>query len=365
MIPFLDLKLQYKQIKDEVEDAVLRVLSSTDYVLGPDVAAFEEEFSNYSHTNCGVGVNSGTSALQLALLSMGVQAGDEVITVPFTFIATVAAIEYIGAKPVLIDVEENSGCMDVSKLEAVITERTKVILPVHLHGQMADMYPITAVARKYGLKVLEDAAQAHGASYNGRPAGSFGDAACFSFYPGKNLGAAGEGGLLVTNDLDLAERARVLRDWGQKQKYYHDLLGFNYRMDSIQAAILRVKLKYLNEWTDLRIKVAERYNKLFAESAVSTPDALPNNRHVYHVYALRSNRRDELLGYLKKLNIGCAIHYPIPVHLQKCLTHLNYKRGDFPVSEKLASQVLSLPVYPELTAQQQDLVVSAVLGFFK
>ena len=260
--------------------------------------------------------------------------------------ATVAAIEYIGAKPVFVDVEENSGCMDTSKLEAAITERTKVILPVHLHGQMADMYPILAIAHKYGLNVLEDAA-------------------CFSFYPGKNLGAAGEGGILVTNDLDLAERARVLRDWGQTKKYYHDHMGFNYRMDSIQAAILRVKLRYLNEWTDLRIKVAERYDKLFAGSAVSTPDTLPNHRHVYHVYAIRSSRRDELLGYLKTLKIGYAIHYPIPLHLQKCLAHLNYKRGDFPVSEKLASEVLSLPIYPELTAQQQDLVVRSVLAFSK
>jgi len=280
-------------------------------------------------------------------------------------IVTVAAIEYIGAKPVFVDVEENSGCMDTSKLEAAITERTKVILPVHLHGQMADMYPILAIAHKYGLNVLEDAAQAHGACYDDKPAGSFGDAACFSFYPGKNLGAAGEGGILVTNDLDLAERARVLRDWGQTKKYYHDHLGFNYRMDSIQAAILRVKLRYLNEWTDLRIKVAERYDKLFAGSAVSTPDTLPNHRHVYHVYAIRSSRRDELLGYLKTLNIGYAIHYPIPLHLQKCLAHLNYKRGDFPVSEKLASEVLSLPIYPELTAQQQDLVVRLVLAFSK
>ena len=365
MIPYLDLKAQYNSIKEEVEVAAARVLASTGYVLGPEVAAFEEEFAKFSELNYGVGVNSGTSAIHLGLLAMGVRPGDEVITVPFTFMATAAAIEYVGAKTVFVDVEKDSFCMDPLQIEAAITERTKVIMPVHLYGQMADMNPIMEIARKHGLKVLEDGAQAHGALYNGQSVGSFGDAACFSFYPGKNLGAGGEAGLLATNDPEISEQVRVLRHWGQKEQYYHDQLGFNYRMDAIQAAILRVKLKRLGDWIDRRIEVANRYDEGFENSTLLTPFRVSNRKHVYHVYAVRTSQRDALYQHLSNLDIGVGIHYPIPLHLQKCMAHLNYEIGDFPVSEELASQVLSLPIYPELSESNQDKVIAAVQEFME
>ena len=363
MIPYLNLKAQYESIKEELKEAVTNVLASTDYVLGPEVAAFEEEFARFSQVKYGAGVNSGTSALHLALLALGIKPEDEVITVPFTFMATAAAIEYLGAKTVFVDIEEHTYCMDPEKLEAAITERTKAIIPVHLYGQMADMDPICDIARRYGLKVIEDCAQAHGAFYQGKPVGSFGDAACFSFYPGKNLGAGGEAGIMLSNERDIAERVRILRHWGQQDRYYHDQLGYNYRMDAMQAAILRVKLKKLAEWTDGRIRVARRYDEGLSQSDIITPYAAPDRKHVYHVYATRVSNRDQLHDHLNKLHIGVGIHYPIPLHLQRCMQHLKYGKGDFPVSEQVASQVLSLPIYPELSESDQDAILAAVLDF--
>ncbi len=348
MIPYLDLKAQYGGIRDEIRAALDRVLESHQYVLGSEVARFEEEFARFCGTTSAVGVNSGTSALHLALATAGVGPGDEVITVPFTFVATVAAVLYTGARPVLCDIDPVTYTMDPSRLEELVSPRTKAIVPVHLYGQCADMDPILQIARKHGLVVIEDAAQAHGAGYRGRRAGTMGDMACFSFYPGKNLGAYGEGGAVVTGNAAHDKTLRMLRDWGQEKKGFHDLPGFNFRMSAFQGAVLSVKLKYLEEWTDARRAKAAQYDELLAESPVTPPSALPHNRHVYHVYGIRSKDRDVLREKLGKAEIGCGVHYPIPVHLQKGYASLGYGKGDFPVSESVAGEILSLPIYPEL-----------------
>ena len=353
MIPYLDLKAQYESIKDELNAVATRVLASTHYILGEEVAAFEREFADYTHTRHAVGLNSGTSALHLALLAVGVKPGDEVITVSFTFIATASAIVYAQARPVFVDVCPDTLTLDPALLERAITPRTKAIIPVHLHGQMADMEPILAIAKRHGLAVIEDAAQAHGATYQGRAAGSLGEVGCFSFYPGKNLGACGEGGALVTNNPDYAQTAQTLRDWGQTQRYHHDLLGFNYRMDGIQGALLRVKLRKLEQWTQARREAAARYDRLLSELPVGRPHEASGRRHVYHVYAIRTDRRDQVQARLNEAKIGNGIHYPIPVHLQKCMANLGYRVGDFPVSEAAAAEVLSLPMYPELSDASQ------------
>lgn len=359
MIPYLDLKAQYDSIRDELNAAALRVLASTHYILGEEVAAFEQEFAAYTQTRHAVGLNSGTSALHLALLAVGVQPGDEVITVPFTFIATASSVVYAQAKPVFVDVTPDTLTMDPALLERAITPRTRAILPVHIHGQMADMDPILEIARKHNLPVVEDAAQAHGAAYRGRAAGSMGAIGCFSFYPGKNLGACGEGGALVTQDSELAAKVKCLRDWGQTQRYHHDLLGYNYRMDNLQGAFLRVKLRKLEEWTEGRRAAAARYAELLAGTGLGLPVEARERRHVYHVYAVRTPQREALQARLNAAKIGNGIHYPIPVHLQKCLAHLGHRPGDFPVTEKAAAEVLSLPMYPELTAAQQSEVAAA------
>lgn len=359
MIPYLDLKAQYDSIRDELNAAALRVLASTHYILGEEVAAFEQEFAAYTQTRHAVGLNSGTSALHLALLAVGVQPGDEVITVPFTFIATASSVVYAQAKPVFVDVTPDTLTMDPALLERAITPRTRAILPVHIHGQMADMDPILEIARKHNLPVVEDAAQAHGATYRGRAAGSMGAIGCFSFYPGKNLGACGEGGALVTQDSELAAKVKCLRDWGQTQRYHHDLLGYNYRMDNLQGAFLRIKLRKLEEWTEGRRAAAARYAELLAGTGLGLPVEAPERRHVYHVYAVRTPQREALQARLNAAKIGNGIHYPIPVHLQKCLAHLGHRPGDFPVTEKAAAEVLSLPMFPELTAAQQSEVAAA------
>lgn len=360
MIPFLDLKAQYLSIKSEIDPAVIRVLESTQFVLGSEVMAFEEEFAAYSNAQYGVAVNSGTSALHLALLAAGIGPGDEVITVPFTFVATVAAICYAGARPMLVDIEPNSYTMDVNQLEAAITERTKAILPVHIYGQAADMDPILEIAKRHGLIVIEDAAQAHGARYQDRTVGSIGDLGCFSFYPGKNLGAYGEGGIVVTNNPDYVRKLRMLRDWGQEHKYHHELPGYNYRMDGIQGAVLRVKLRHLEAWTEARRAHATRYDELLANSWVRTPPVMPGNRHVYHIYAVRTPQRELLQKSLHEQQIHTGIHYPIPVHLQQAYANLGYQAGDFPCSEQVANEVLSLPMYAELTNEQVEIVSAAV-----
>jgi len=360
MIPFLDLKAQYAPIKDDIQQAINRVLETGQYILGDEVAAFESEFAGYVGAEHGVAVNSGTSALHLALLAAGVGTGDEVITVPFTFVATVAAICYTGARPVFVDIDPRSFTMDVTQIEAAITPRTKAILPVHLYGQPTDMDPILAIARKHGLLVIEDAAQAHGAQYQGRRVGSLGTLGCFSFYPGKNLGAYGEGGIVVTNDAKRAEMLRMLRDGGQARKYHHVLRGYNYRMEGLQGAILRVKLRHLDAWTEGRRTRAAEYERYLKDADVVRPVEMPYARHVYHIYAVRSADRTELQRTLQTYGVQTGIHYPIPVHLQEGYRDLGYVAGEFPQTERAAREVLSLPMYPELSNIQVEFASAAV-----
>jgi dTDP-4-amino-4,6-dideoxygalactose transaminase len=362
MIPYLDLQAQYRSIKDEIDSAVLRVLDSTQYILGEEVAAFEREFAGYCQASQAIGVNSGTSALHLALLAAGIGPGDEVITVPFTFVATVSAICYTGATPVFVDIEPDYFTMDPSKVEAAITPKTKAIMPVHLYGQPADMDPIAEIARRRGLIVIEDAAQAHGSEYHGRRCGSIAEIAGFSFYPGKNLGAYGEGGAVTTTRADWAATCRTLRDWGQEKRYEHRLKGFNYRMDGIQGAILRVKLRHLEAWTERRRQVAEWYAAALDPDTVRLPKARPGCRHVYHVYVVRADDRDRLRDVLGGQGIQTGIHYPIPIHLQPAHADLGYHAGDFPVAEQVAREVLSLPIFPEMTRDQVQTVAAAVMG---
>ncbi len=358
MIPFLDLKAQYRLLKPEIDEAVKRALDSAQFVLGPEVVAFEASFASYCNTKHCKAVNSGTSALHLALLAAGIGPGDEVITVPMTFVATTAAILYSGAKPVYVDVDPDTWTMDPRLIESAITSRTRAILPVHLHGLIADMDAILAIARRYKLVVIEDAAQAHGAEYKGRRAGSIGDLGCFSFYPGKNLGAYGEGGAVVCNEPELAQRVSLLRDWGQESKYNHVVAGYNYRMDGIQGAILNVKMKYIEAWTESRRAIASQYDRLLEQFPAKRPSAPSFSRHVYHVYALQLAQRDHIQAVLQAAGIGTGIHYPVPVHLQKAYAELGYRAGDFPVTETLASQFLSLPIYAELQADQVSMVIS-------
>ncbi len=360
MVPFVDLKVQYRSIKPEIDAAIARVLDTGQFVLGDEVAAFEREFAAYCGVAHGVAVNSGTSALHLALLAAGVGSGDEVITVPFTFVATAAAIGYTGARPVFVDVDEQSLTMDVSQIERAITPRTKAIVPVHLYGQPADMDPIRTVAARHGLAVIEDAAQAHGAAYRGRPAGSLGDLGCFSFYPSKNLGAYGEGGIVVTGNAALAEKIYILRDWGQQKKYQHEVRGFNARMDGFQGAILRVKLRHLADWTASRRRHALQYHERLAGTGPTLPIEMPYATHVYHLYTVRTPERDGLQAALQAEGVATGLHYPIPIHLQPAYADLGLRRGAFPISERASGEVLSLPMFPEMTDAQMDAVVGAV-----
>ncbi|HEY7302938.1 MAG TPA: DegT/DnrJ/EryC1/StrS family aminotransferase [Bryobacteraceae bacterium] len=362
-IPFVDLKQQYLSIKDEVLSAVAKVFECTQFVLGKEVAAFEDEFAAYCGVRYGIGVNTGTSALHLALLAAGIGPGDEVITVPFTFVATTAAIGYTGAKPVFVDIDPVTYTMNVEQVEAAITPRTKAILPVHLYGHAADMDAIVAVARRHGLLVIEDAAQAHGAEYAGRRCGSIGDLGCFSFYPGKNLGAYGEGGMVTTDNPEFARKIRILRDWGAERKYEHLLKGFNYRMEGVQGAILRVKLQYLEKWTEARRSHASRYAQVLEHSGLQLPSEAPGHRHVYHVYPVLSPNRRELIDALAARGVQTGIHYPTPIHLLPAYSELPYRAGDFPVSERIASEEISLPMFPELTDEQIEEVSEAVLEF--
>ncbi len=360
IIPFLDLKAQYLGIKTEIIEAVLGVLGSSRYALGPEVTKFEEEFAKYHGVEHGVAVNSGTSALHVALLAAGIGAGDEVITVSMTFIATAAAISYTGAIPVFVDVDPDTFTLDPSKIEAKITQNTKAILPVHLYGQAADMAPIMEIAERHGLVVIEDAAQAHGAEYKGQRVGGIGHMAAFSFYPGKNLGAYGEGGIVTTNDSDYAHQMKLLRDWGQEKKYHHDMLAYNYRMDAIQGAILRVKLRYLEGWTNLRRSHAHQYDACLGKSGIRRTSEVPEHRHVYHIYSVFHPARQHLQAALQEAGIYTGMHYPIPIHLQKAYQNLGYREGDFPISEQVAREQLSLPMFAELTEKQVDHVSEAV-----
>jgi dTDP-4-amino-4,6-dideoxygalactose transaminase len=361
VIPFVDLKAQYLSIKADVDGAIQGVLDSCQFTLGSEVAAFEAEFAGYCQAAHGIGVNTGTSALHLALLAAGVGPGDEVITVPFTFIATVSAIDYTGATPVFVDIDPRSFTMDVSAIEAAITPRTKAILPVHLYGQPADMDPIIAIARRHGLVVIEDACQAHGAEYKGRRVGSIGDLGCFSFYPGKNLGAYGEGGMVVTGDAGYARTIRMLRDWGAETKYQHVLKGYNFRLEGLQGAVLRVKLRRLEAWTEARRAAAAYYRALFVGSGVQAPQARPEVRHVYHLYVIRTAQRAAWQAALAAQGIQTGIHYPTPVHLLPAFAGLGHRAGEFPHAERAAAEVLSLPMFPELSSAQCEEVAHAVM----
>ena len=360
MIPFVDLKAQYASIKTEVNAAIQGVLDSCQFTLGSEVAAFEKEFAAYCQSEQGIGVNTGTSALHLAMLAAGIGPGDEVITVPFTFVATVSAVHYTGAKAVFVDIDPKTFTIDATQIEKAITPRTKAIVPVHLYGQPADMDPILEIARRHKLVVIEDAAQAHGAEYKGRRAGSMGDMGCFSFYPGKNLGAYGEGGMVTTSNPEYARTIRMLRDWGAEKKYHHVLKGYNFRLEGIQGAVLRVKLRYLEQWTEARRSAAARYDRLLAGSGVATPAAMDYARHVYHVYAIRTPDRAAWQQALNDQGIQTGIHYPIPVHLLPAFADLGYRAGQFPHSERAADEVLSLPMFPELTVEQTEEVARAV-----
>jgi len=353
MIPLLDIRAQYAGIREELDAAVLETLASGAYVSGPRVEAFEKAFAAYCGAQEAVALNSGTSALHLALLALGIGPGDEVVTTAMTFVATVAAIRYAGATPVLADADPATFNIDPAAIERAITPRTRAIIPVHLHGRLADMDAIMAIAERHGIPVIEDAAQAHGAELGGRRAGTFGAIGCFSFYPGKNLGACGEGGGIVTDRADLAAAVRQLRDWGQAGRYNHLRHGFNYRMDGIQGAVLEVKLRHLPAWTEARRKVARIYDRLLAGSGIATPAKPAGLEHVYHVYAIRSAARDRLAEGLAAAGVATGLHYPRPVHLQPAYADLGYRQGDFPVAERLAREMLSLPIYPELAEEQQ------------
>jgi dTDP-4-amino-4,6-dideoxygalactose transaminase len=360
MIRFLDLPADYHELKTEIDAAVARVLESGQFVGGPEVSAFEQEFASYCGARHGVAVNSGTSALHLALLAAGIQPGDEVITVPFTFYATVAAIGYVGATPVYVDIHPATFNIDSAKIEAAITARTRAILLVHLYGQCADMDPILDIARRHNLIVIEDAAQSHGAEYRGRRTGGMGDIGCFSFYPTKNLGAAGEGGMLTTNNPEYARTAALLRSWGEEQRYRPRLKGFNYRLPSIQAAILRVKLRRLEAWTEARRARAAEYDRLLEDSSVMPPQASANSRHVYCLYTIRAGDRDRLQKDLEAAGIQTAVHYPLPIHLMPAYADSRYKAGDFPVAEACANTVLSLPLHSHLSAAQVEQVSARI-----
>jgi dTDP-4-amino-4,6-dideoxygalactose transaminase len=360
-VPFLDLKAHHAPFIEKFDRAIREVIESSAFAGGPFVEKFEEEFAAFCGSSYAIAVGNGTDALWLALLGLGIGEGDEVITVPNTFIATAEAITYCKARPVFVDVDQDTFTMNPAELEKSLTERTKAIIPVHLFGQPADMDPILEFARANGLFVVEDAAQAHGAEYKGRKAGTMGDAGCFSFYPGKNLGAFGEAGAVVTNDPELRKQIQMLRDHGQSRKYYHALMGWNCRMDGIQAAVLSVKLRHLDEANSLRRKHAAEYNEAFAGiDEVLTPLEATYAWHVYHVYAVRVQERDVVARNLQEKGVGCAVHYPVPIHLQDACRNLGYKKGAFPIAESLADQFLSLPMFPELTEEQIEYVARCV-----
>lgn len=366
IVPFTDLAQQHKSLYDELVNVFTTSISHAAFIGGDNVTAFEKDFANYCGTDYCIGVSSGTDALRFALIACGIKHGDEVITVPNTFIATTEAISQAGAKPVFIDVDPMTSNISTKNIEKYITENTKAIVPVHLYGQPADMDPILAIAKRYGLKVIEDACQAHGAKYKGQRAGSLGDAGCFSFYPGKNLGACGEGGAVTTNDPELAKKIRLLRNHGQSQKYIHEIEGYNGRLDAIQAGILRIKLQRLEKWNAGRRQAAQWYTELLAGTPqITTPTVAEYAESVFHLYVVHADQRDALLAYLARQGITCGLHYPKPLHLQQAYAALGYAPGDFPVSERLASRLLSLPLFPELTRQQAEYVTEQIKTFYR
>jgi dTDP-4-amino-4,6-dideoxygalactose transaminase len=362
-VPFVDLTAQYRTIAAEINEATSRVIQEADFILGREVNLFEEEFASFCEARYAVGVDSGTSALELALRAFDIGAGDEVITAANSFIASALAISHAGATPVLVDIDAFTHTMDVAAIEKAITPRTKALLPVHLYGHPAHMEPIRQLADKHGLVVIEDACQAHGTRYKGKRAGSLGHAAAFSFYPGKNLGAYGDGGMVVTNDRGIAKRLAMLRNYGQKEKYQHLFRGYNRRLDTLQAAVLRVKLKYLEEWNAARRWNAVLYHKFLDGTGVVLPGEAGGAESVWHLYVIRTENRDLLRDYLVSRGVSASIHYPIPIHLQPAYQDLRYKRGDFPVTEAYAQQILSLPMFAELTQGQIEFIAQVIRGF--
>jgi dTDP-4-amino-4,6-dideoxygalactose transaminase len=376
-VPLLDLQAQYRSIRDELREAMDRVADSQYFILGPEVEGLEREVAAYSQCQFAVGLSSGTDALLAALMAIDLKPGDEVITTPYTFFATAGAVARLGATPVFVDIDPVSYNIDPNRIADAISSRTRAIIPVHLYGQMAEMDPIMELAAARNLYVIEDAAQAIGAEYKGRRAGSIGHYGCFSFFPSKNLGGFGDGGMITTNDQSLADKIKLLRNHGYRPKYYNAVVGGNFRLDAIQAAVLRVKLKYLDSWTAGRQKNADTYRKFFAasglpielrlgdsnKSGVVLPAELPDRRHIYNQFVIRNRRRNELVAHLKAQKIGTEIYYPVPMHLQECFADLGLKAGDFPESELAANETAALPIYPELTEDQISTVVSAIKGF--
>jgi dTDP-4-amino-4,6-dideoxygalactose transaminase len=364
-VNFVDLKAQYLTIKPEIDRAIERVITNTAFVLGKAVEEFEKKFADYCEVKHCLGVNSGTSALIMVLQALGIKEGDEVITTPNTFIATAEAISQVGAKPVFVDIVEKSYNLDPGKLEKAITKKTKAIIPVHLYGQPADMDPILKVAEKHKIPVIEDACQSHGALYNGKKAGSLAQAGCFSFYPGKNLGAYGEGGAVTTNSDEIAQKVKMLRDHGSAKKFYHEYIGNNCRLEGIQGAVLSVKLNHLDDWNEKRRKNAELYRKYLKVTGVALPEEMPYARHVYHVFCIRVKEREKLIDFLKQKGIFTNIHYPIPIHLQNAYGFLGYKKGSFPVTERVVDEILSLPMFAELTEEQIKYTADGIKEFYK
>ena len=360
-VPYLDLRAQYRPLSSDLLRALEEVCESTGFAQGPATSEFEDKFAAYCGVDHCVSLNSGTSALHLALRCLDVGPGDEVITVSMTFIATAWAISYVGATPVFVDIDPIRRTLNPDKLEAAITPRTKAIIPVHLYGMPAEMDRIMAIAERHNVPVIEDAAQAHGAKYRNKRVGQFGQIACFSFYPGKNLGAYGEGGALITNDASIAKRARSLRDHAQSQKYLHDEIGYNYRMDSFQGAVLAIKLKHLDDWNTARNNCARHYTELLKDSLYKLPAHSSDSESVWHCYVIETLERDRVRSALQDVGIQSAVHYPVPIHLQKAYAHLGYRSGDLPVTEELCEHCLSLPIYPELSKEKISRVASALL----
>jgi dTDP-4-amino-4,6-dideoxygalactose transaminase len=368
-VPLLDLKAQYNSIRSEIEPVIKEVIESQYFILGPKVVELEESIAKYSNTKHAIGVSSGTDALLIALMAIDIKPGDEIITTPYSFFATAGVIARLEAKPVFVDIEADTYNIDPAKIEAMITDKTKAIIPVHLYGQMADMDPILQIAKKHNLYVIEDAAQAIGSEYkDGKRAGSLGDIGCFSFFPSKNLGGFGDAGMVVTNDDKMAEKLVQLRVHGSHPKYYHKMVGGNFRIDALQAAVLSIKLKHLDKWTEGRQKNAQDYlaliNKSGLSEKISTPVIKDNYRHIFNQFILRVPQRDDLITHLKSKNIGCEIYYPVALHNQECFAYLNYSDGDFPVSEQAAKDTIAIPIYPELTADQKKYVVESIKEFY-
>jgi dTDP-4-amino-4,6-dideoxygalactose transaminase len=359
-VNLLDLKAQYETIKDEVEAAIKEVLESTHFIMGPNVKKLEEEIAEYTGVKYGIGVANGTDALMLTLKALGIGPGDEVITTPFTFFSSAETTSVVGATPVFADIEEDSLCIDPESIEKNITEKTKVIIPVHIFGQMCDMDRIMEIAEKHNLIVIEDACQAIGAEYKGKKAGSIGHVGCYSFFPTKNLGGYGDGGMIVTNDEKLADRLKLIRVHGSKVKYEHIAIGYNSRLDEMQAAVLRVKLKYIQKWNGLRNQHAHTYNELLKDTGIKLPTEREDCTHVYHLYTIQSEKRDEIIKHLSKNEIASGVYYPIPVHLQEVYKNLGYKKGDLPVAEDACTKTFALPLYPEMTKEQQEYVVATI-----